>query len=145
LGNEQGVQVAFTCSLTPGTCPPDVAAPGCPCPAGVTPGTNGCTPVDIAVVNGCDLRRNPAGAFLLDVVGRNMKPGAVVTVGGVTPAKIKFKEPDSGFPGGFIRITLKKVCQGLPGNIVVTNPSPAPGVPAVPSQPFRCNEICPVN
>jgi hypothetical protein len=96
-------------------------------------------------VNGCDLRRNVSGAFILDVVGRNLKPGATVTVGGVTPKKIKFKGPDSGFPGGFLRMTLKKVCQGLPGNIVVTNPSPAPGVPAVSSQPFRCNEICPVN
>jgi hypothetical protein len=97
-------------------------------------------------VNGCDLGRNAAGAFTLDVVGRNMKRGALVTVGGVTPKKIKFREPDSGFPGGFIRITLKgRICSGLPGNIVVTNPPPVPGSPAVPSQPFRCNEICPAN
>src|SRR6185295_19517495 len=91
-GNEQGVQVTFTCSTTGGGCLPDVAAPGCPCPPGVTPGTNGCTPLDIAVVNGCDLSRNStSGAFSLDVVGRNIKPGALVTVGGVTPKKIKFK------------------------------------------------------
>ena len=145
-GNEQGIQVTFTCSLTGGGCPSDVAAPGCPCPAGVAPGTNGCTPVDIAVVNGCDLGRDSTGAFTLDVVGRNIKPGAIVTIGTVTPKKIKFREADSGFPGGFIRITLKKgICKGLPGNIVVTNPSPAAGVPAVPSQAFRCNEICPAN
>src|SRR6185436_20731638 len=88
---------------------------------------------------GCDLSRNStSGAFSLDVVGRNIKPGALETVGGVTPKKIKFKDPDPGFPGAFVRITLKKgVCRGLPGNIVITNPSPAPGVPAVPSQAFQ--------
>jgi hypothetical protein len=145
-GNEQGVQVTFTCNTTGGGCPPDVAAPGCPCPVGVPAGTNGCTPVDIAVVNGCDLGRDPSGTFFLDVVGRNIKRGATVTIGSVTPKKIKFREPDPTFPGGFIRITLKKrICAGLPGNIVVTNPSPAPGVPAVPSQAFRCNKACPAN
>jgi hypothetical protein len=98
------------------------------------------------VVNGCDLGRDPSGTFSLDVVGRNIKRGATVTIGSVTPKKIKFREPDPTFPGGFIRITLKKgICAGLPGNIVVTNPSPAPGVPAVPSQAFRCNKSCPAN
>ncbi|MEK6302777.1 MAG: hypothetical protein AABO41_18865, partial [Acidobacteriota bacterium] len=147
-GNEQGIQVTFTCSTsTGGGCPSDVAAPGCPCPVGVAPGTNGCTPLDIAVVNGCDLKRDSTtGAFSLDVVGRNIKRGAIVTIGSVTPKKIKFREADSGFPGAFIRITLKKgICGALPGNIVVTNPSPGPGVPAVPSQAFRCNDFCPTN
>ena len=129
LGNEQGIQVTFTCNASSGTCVP--GTPGCN-----TGGT------DIAVVNGCDLGRTASGTFTLDVVGRNMKPGLTVTVGGVTPKKIKFREPDTGFPGAFIRITLKKgICPGLPGNIVVTNP----GTPSIPSQPFRCNKVCPAN
>jgi hypothetical protein len=98
------------------------------------------------VVNGCKLDRTPAGAFILDIFGRNLKPGADVKLGSTTPRRIKFREADTSFPGGFVRITLKGgVCGGLPGIIVVTNPSPAPGVPVAPSQPFACSERCPEN
>ena len=130
LGNEQGFQVTFTCnSVSP--------------PPPVCPGDPRCfTPVDQALVNGCKLDRNPNGSFILDVFGKNLKPNADVRVGSITPRKIKTKEPDPSFPGGFLRITLKGgICNGLPGTIVVTNPSGPP----TPSQPFACTERCPVN
>jgi len=125
LGNEQGFQVTFTCASS--TIP--------------TPGP---TP-DIALVNGCKLDRSESGAFLLDIFGRNLKPTAEIRVGSTTPRKIKAKEPDPSFPGGFLRLTLKgRFCNGLPGSIVVTNPPTVPGGPVVPSQPFACTERCPV-
>jgi hypothetical protein len=78
------------------------------------------------------------------VFGRNIKPNATITMNGVTPKKIKPKDPDPEFPGAFTRVILKgRVCpNGIPGPIVITNPSPSPGVPAVPSQPFACRETC---
>jgi hypothetical protein len=145
LGNEQGFQVTFTCSIEGPPCPAGVPLPGCPCPAGVADGTNGCvgTPIDVALVNGCRLDRNPAGAFVLDVFGKNLKPTAQILVGSVTPKRIKAREPDPSFPGGFVRLTLKgRICDGLPGSIVVTNPPAVPGGPTVPSQPFACTERC---
>jgi hypothetical protein len=127
LGNEQGFQVKFTCASS------------------TTPGPGPQQP-DIALVNGCKLDRNPAGSFILDLFGKNLKPTADVKVGSITPKKIKAREPDPSFPGAFLRITLKgRVCSGLPGSIVVTNPPAVPGGPTVPSQPFACTERCPVN
>jgi len=148
LGNEQGFQVTFTCTNEGPPCPAGVPLPGCPCPTGVADGTNGCvgTPVDVALVNGCKLDRNPAGNFILDVFGKNLKPDADIRVGSITPKVVKPREPDPSFPGGFLRITLKgRICNGLPGSIVVTNPPSVPGGPTVPSQPFACTERCPVN
>jgi hypothetical protein len=129
LGNELGCLdcIAFTCN------------------AAATPPVDP-IPVDQALVNGCKLDRNPAGNFILDIFGKNLKPDAVVTVGGVTPKRVKAREPDPSFPGGFLRITLKgRICDGLPGSIVVTNPPSVPGGPTVPSQPFACTERCPAN
>jgi hypothetical protein len=130
LGNEQGVQVTFTCNTsTPGTCTP--GTPGCPTP-----------PTDQAIVNGCTLERQETGQFVLLVVGSNIKSGATATVGGVTPKKIKFVELEQGSTNSFKSIRLvKKVCGGLPGNVVVTNP----GATGVPSTAFFCNERCPSN
>ncbi len=146
LGNEQGFQVTFACTFDGGPqCPPGVALPGCPCPVGVSDGTNGCvgTPVDVALVNGCKLDRNPAGNFILDVFGKNLKLTADVRVGSITPRAIKPREPDPSFPGGYLHVTLKgRICDGLPGSIVVTNPPAVPGGPTVPSQPFACTERC---
>ncbi|HMG35363.1 MAG TPA: hypothetical protein VKM94_15595 [Blastocatellia bacterium] len=144
IGNEEGVRVTFSCIVETGGCIPDVASPGCPCPSGVPPGTNGCTGLDVAIVNGCHLSRGSGGVFALDVFGKNIKRGATIVVGGHAPKRIKFRERDPDFPNGFVRVTLKGgVCKGLPGAIVVTNPSPAPGVPPTPSQPFACAEVCP--
>jgi hypothetical protein len=125
LGNEQGVQVTFTCSTstTPGT----------------TPGS------DIAVLTSCDLKRNNvSGKFTLDVFGSNIKQGASVTVNGQAQAKVKYKDLVSGTTDTFTRVTLvKKVCNSLNGSasIVVTNPGTAGG----PSAPLLCTETCPTN
>ena len=124
LGNEQGFQPFFQC-----------ASSTVPNPGG--------TP-DIALVNGCKLDRNPAGKFVLDIFGNNIKPTADVRIGSITPRKLKTREPDPSFPGGFLRVTLKGgICNGLPGTIVVTNPPSVPGGPSIPSQSFACTERCP--
>ncbi|MFL6213615.1 MAG: hypothetical protein ACJ74J_06930 [Blastocatellia bacterium] len=124
LGNEQGVQVTFTCNTNvpgPGTTPP---------------GT------EQAVVNGCTLERQETGQFVLLVIGSNIKSGATATVGGVTPKKIKFVELEQGSTTSYKSIRLvKKVCGGLPGNVVVTNP----GSGVLPSTAFFCNTSCPSN
>jgi hypothetical protein len=118
LGNQQGIQVTFTCDAPPPT--PPVTPPG--------PGP--------AVVNGCRLDRSAAGTFALTITGDNLKLNAAVTVGGVTPRKLKFKGSTSQ-PDTFQRIVAKgRVCGGLPGAIIVTNPG------AVPSPAFQCQERC---
>ncbi|MFL6277263.1 MAG: hypothetical protein ACJ74G_18925, partial [Blastocatellia bacterium] len=129
LGNEQGIQVTFTCnSNIPVVCPP---------------GTPGCPPLpDIPLVNGCDLGRQTTGAFFLDVFGSNIKQGATVTIGGVAPKKVKFIELEPGSTTSFRTIRLiKKICGQLPGNIVVTNPGTSGGS----SSAFFCNKSCPTN
>jgi hypothetical protein len=126
LGNELGCLpcIEFTCTSTT---PPPVDG----------------IPVDQALVNGCKLDRNPAGNFVLDIFGKNLKPAADIRVGSVTPKVVRPREPDPGFAGGFLRITLKgRICNGLPGTIVVTNPPVVPGGPTTPSQPFVCSERC---
>ncbi len=126
LSNEQGCLpcIEFTCTATT---PPPVDG----------------IPVDQALVNGCKLDRNPAGNFVLDIFGKNLKPDADIRVGSITPKVVRPREPDPGFAGGFLRITLKgRICNGLPGTIVVTNPPAVPGGPTTPSQPFVCAERC---
>jgi IPT/TIG domain len=117
-GNEQGIQVSFHCNT-----------------AG-QPGPN--PPPDIAVVNGCVLGRTAAGGFILTVTGSNFKDGASVLVGGQKPKKVKFQNLDSS-SNSFGKLKLKgHFCNGLPGNIVVTNP----GGTAGPSIPFLCSASC---
>jgi hypothetical protein len=91
------------------------------------------------LVNGCLLIRNPNGSFVLKVIGANIKAGATVMVGGVTPRKIKFIEPELGTADSYRKIRLvKKFCGGLPGNVLVTNPGPC----QITGGAF-CNERCP--
>ena len=91
----------------------------------------------MAVVTGCKLDRAESGAFILDVTGTNIKAGAAVTVGGVTPKKIKVLEVEQGTTNPTKLRLKKKVCSGLPGNVIITNPG------AAASQPFNCTERCP--
>jgi hypothetical protein len=129
LGNQQGIQVSFTCNSS--------TTPDAPT-----------SPLLFPVINGCRLNRDDTGTFTLDVFGSNIRqgPGFAVTVGGVTPRKVKFREADLGNPGVFRRITLKgRICSGLAGAIVVTNPPSVPGLPGLSSQPFACTERCPAN
>ena len=130
LGNEQGIQVTFTCNaVTPPVCPP--GTPGCP------PG------IDIAVLRACDLNRSASGVFTLTVTGDNIKADATVTINGVAPRKVKFKDQTGTDPSGrriFSRLVLKgRLCVNLPGSIIVTNPG------ARESAPLVCNRSCPTN
>jgi hypothetical protein len=120
-GNEQGIQVTFKCSTA-----------GTP--------TTGPTPV-IATVTACKLDRQDTGQFFLDVTGTGIKDGATVTVGGVAPKKIKVISVETGTTNPTVLRLLKKVCNGLPGNVVITN-TVAGGAA---SQPFLCTERCPAN
>jgi hypothetical protein len=106
------------------------------CQSVTTPPGNG-GGQDIAVITGCDLGRRPNGKFVLTVTGQRFKQGAAITVGGATPNKVKFQNLDTQ-TNSFTRLKLiGRICNGLPGQIVVTNPGQAA------SQPFQCNENCP--
>jgi hypothetical protein len=95
---------------------------------------------DLPLVNGCSLERNPSGKFVLNVYGVNIREGAMVTVGGVTPKKVKFVELEPGATNFYRTIRLvKRFCGSLPGNIVITNP---PGS-CTASSAFFCNQACP--
>jgi hypothetical protein len=128
IGNQQGIQVTFTCDSVPP--PPQPCVPGDPrpeCPAVNPP----------AVVNGCALDRTAAGTFTLTITGANIKGNATVTIGGVTPKKLKFKNAEST-PNSFQRVVAKgRVCSAIPGAVIITNP----GAPA--SAPFQCALRCP--
>jgi hypothetical protein len=114
VGNQQGIQVAFTCNAP-------IAVPS-----------------GLAVVTGCKLNRNSSGGFELIVTGSNIKAGARVTVGGIPPRKVKFKDLQTA-TSSFNRLILKgKFCKGLSGPIVVTNAGPNGG----PSEPYNCAEKC---
>ena len=115
LGNELGVQVTFTCT-------PEII---------IDP------PPEGALVFGCDLKRSPSGVFSLVVVGRDFRGGAIVTVGGKSPKKIRFKDRQ-GDSNLFNKIVLKGgICRAIPGAIIVTNPGGRS------SLPFQCNKRCP--
>ncbi|MFL6216072.1 MAG: hypothetical protein ACJ74J_19470 [Blastocatellia bacterium] len=97
---------------------------------------------DQPLVNGCQLERSPNGSFVLNIFGANIKAGATVTVGGLTPKKVQFVELEPGSTTTFKSIrVVKKFCGGLPGNIVITNPIQTCN--SGPSTPFFCNERCP--
>jgi hypothetical protein len=127
-GNEQGVQVTFTCTTTT-----QGGGGGNPPPQLDTPIVNGCGPLD----------RQPNGSFTLDVTGSNIKRNAIVTVGGISPKKVKFIDPDpTNGSDAFRTIRLiKKFCLGLPGTISIKNPGTNGGT----STGFFCNRSCPTN
>ncbi|MFL6214097.1 MAG: hypothetical protein ACJ74J_09425, partial [Blastocatellia bacterium] len=100
LGNEQGVQVTFTCNST-------------------TSGQAGA-----AVLTSYEF---DAASNTITVRGSNIRDGAVVTVGGVTPNKVKQKGLETGSNTFTTLILRKGFCGALNGNaqIVVTNPGAA--------------------
>ena len=112
LGNEQGVQVGVVCD-------PIIVVS------------------DRPIVSACKLERNPSGTFLLVVTGSNFDRGATVVVGGKSPKKIRFKDPEKA-SNTFATLVLKgNVCGGIPGPIVVTNPGGRS------SLLLQCVERCP--
>jgi hypothetical protein len=118
-GNEAGIQVTFACR-------------------GAGPIIGDPTPL-IPTVTSCHLGRQDTGQFFLDVTGTNIQPNPLVTVGGITPKKIKVISVEPGTLNPTALRLVKKVCNGLPGSIVITNTTPGGG----PSQPFLCAERCP--
>jgi hypothetical protein len=118
LGNEQGIQVTVTCKPTP------------------VSGGAGDTPPSSAQADRCELQRNSNGTFWLVVSGGKYPAGSTMTVGGVTPKKVKWQDADSA-TGAYQRIVAKKkACNGLPGNVVVKDATGAT-VAA-----FFCNQSC---
>ncbi len=119
LGNEQGIQVTFTCNASNTTTPP------------------GGTPPGVAVITSCQFGRDADGSKFVNIFGTGIKQGATVSIAGKTPKKLQFKDLEAGSSGTFTRIKVKKqVCKMIPGMILVTNP----GVAA--SAPFQCAATC---
>lgn len=117
LGNEQGVKVTFRCRSSGGS--------------GDTPPKIGDPPIV-----SCRLDRSELGVFTLTMIGVGLREGDTVTIGGVTPKKLKFKDPDPT-SNSFRRMIAKgRVCDGLPGPIVYRSVS---GQAAV---TFQCAESC---
>jgi hypothetical protein len=84
----------------------------------------------------CEVERSASGSFLLIIRGRCIKRGASITVGGVTPKRVKFKQPDP--TGTFYEKVIAKgrVCRGLPGAIIIRNPGEQV------ARAFQCNDVC---
>jgi hypothetical protein len=118
LGNQQGVQAFFRCRTG-------------------TPGGGGAA--DVALVEGCSINRSASGKRSIIVTGKNFREGALMTIGGQSPKKLKFKgEVQTGANLFFTRIigSGKVKCNMIPGDILVTNPG------AATSPPFRCSAVC---
>jgi hypothetical protein len=116
LGNEQGIQVTFTCRSTVAADPPLTPAPR---------------------LLSCSLERSAGGVFSLTINSDGLPKDAVIMVGGVKPKKVKYKEPTFEGSTYFRRAVLKgKFCNGLPGEISVT----VPGVGTL--QPMECAQRC---
>jgi hypothetical protein len=118
LGNEQGIAVAFTCKIRPA--------------GGESP-----APTDsFALIQSCRLDRDPSGVFSLTIIGNFFSEAGTVTINGVTPKKLKFKDPIAG-TNRFSRIVAKgRLCNNLPGNIAYTD------VNGRPSLPLFCSQRC---
>jgi hypothetical protein len=123
IGNEQGIQVRFTCGSTP-----------------TPPGGNG-GPPDVPTISNCNVKRKPTGAFTLVITGDNIGVGATVTVGGGSARKTLFKNVNAGTQKATKIILKGGVCGLLPGAILIKNPGDSGGT----SQPFACNATCATN
>src|SRR6266404_644864 len=120
LGNEQGVPVVLKCKAAIGS-----GGSG-----------EGSTAPSSLVLSGCRVERIDTGAFVLSVFGKGIRDGATLTVGGVTPKRLKFKGADAT-DGSFTQIVAKgRFCDNLPGAIVITNPNGTSSAPVV------CGERC---
>ena len=94
------------------------------------------SPPPLPVVLACELNRSPAGIYTLHLIGHNFSQEAMVTINEVAPKKLKFKGDVAG-EQGLVRLVAKgRLCESLPGNVVVRNPNGLSG-PA-----FNCNQRC---
>lgn len=116
-GNEQGVQVTFTCNSS-------------------SSGGGGVAVDPIfSVITSCRFERNAGGAVSLILNGQIME-GAVFSVSGIAPKKVKLKQrtADGSY---YSSAQLKgKFCRRLPGIVEVLNPN------GQQSPLFQCNESC---
>jgi hypothetical protein len=111
IGNEQGIQVTVKCQ------------------AATT------TTANLPTITACDISHGDTGKISLIITGTNFSANATVTIGGLTPKKLKLNNLQTG--GTFTTMTaIGKFCNGLPGNIIVTN---ADGTP---SAAFNCTKTC---
>ncbi|MEW6207311.1 MAG: hypothetical protein AB1631_03025, partial [Acidobacteriota bacterium] len=111
-GNEQGVQVTFTCSSS------------------TTPGS------DAAVINNVTLSRTASGIWEMNVTGSNFKQSMQFTINGSRVKKVKLRDLVTG-SNTFTRAKLRGgFCGNLPGDLIGINPG------ARASQPFRVNGTC---
>lgn len=118
LGNEQGVQVTVTCKATGGS------------------GGSGDTPPIQPQADRCELQRDAVGNFSLIISGGKYPANSTLTIGGVSPKKVKMQNQDS-VTGMYQRILVKKkFCGGLPGDVRIID-SAGQQVMA-----FFCNQSC---
>ena len=119
LGNEQGIPITFACRTRP--------------VGGESP-----APADsFARINSCRLDREPSGVFTLTITGAFFSEGGTLTINGVTPKKLKFKDPIAD-SNRFSRIIAKgRICNNLPGDIAYTD------VNGKASLPLFCSQRCP--
>lgn len=114
IGNEQGIQVTFTCDAR-------------------QPVGGGDAPPIFVAISSCDLNRSQSGVYSLVLTGR-FKQGATVSIGGAAPKKIKLR--DSTGPDSFGKMVIKgRVCDNLPGAIVVR-------IDGIATAPFQCAASC---
>ena len=90
-------------------------------------------------ITSCQLRRSSSGQFRLRLFANSnvLVEGITLTIGGVSPKRLKLKNwlPGTDF---FLDVVSKgRVCKGLPGAIVITFPSGRMGLP------FFCAQMCP--
>src|SRR5918999_1587023 len=77
---------------------------------------------EVPVINSCELKRSSTGVFSLHVGGVNIRDGATMTISGIAPKKLKYK--DEEIEGIFNKIIAKgRVCRSVPGAVIVTNPN----------------------
>lgn len=114
-GNEQGIQVSFTCRGSSG-------AEASPSPA----------PKRLL---GCAVKRKPSGAFVLILETTGVEEGVSLNVGTITPKKIAYKKPIEG-TGLFRKLQVKgAVCGGLPGPVLLS-------LPGGETETFQCAAAC---
>ncbi|HKQ03637.1 MAG TPA: hypothetical protein VJ464_00790 [Blastocatellia bacterium] len=114
LGNEQGVQVTVTCKTASG----------------------GGDPGSIPLADRCELQRDTAGAFSLLITGGKYPANSTMTIGGIAPKKVKMQGLDAVAGTYQSIIAKKKFCNGLPGNVVITDSA------GKPVTAFFCNQSC---
>jgi hypothetical protein len=118
LGNEQGIQVTVTCKSASGGA-----------------GGSGDTPIT-PQADRCTLQRDEAGNYSLLISGGKYPEGFTLTIGGVEPKKIKPQERDATTGMYQSILVKKKVCNGLPGNVVIKDAAGATVAN------FLCNQTC---